>query len=174
MLSDACVHGYYRSTHLRLYIRRCMHPTRSLLSDLQQVSWYIFVEAQDHVLRAYTTIRRTTGYFIIVTCLYICVTTVRNYRLCDWTALLVRNPAEYFLPVLVRVASMSCVVRPHNTDCYASASSVVLSATESGRVWLLYCSRYCIFITTMGWCFTYFLTIPDEVFLMRPFFAFKL
>ena len=43
---------------------------------------------------------------------------------------MVRNPAAYLLPVPVRVTSELYLDRPNNSDCYASASPVVLTDTE--------------------------------------------
>ena len=71
-------------------------------------------------------IRRMTSNLILVTCLYVRVTN----RLGIWTDLPVLNPAAHLLPVPVRGTSESYVGRPHNADCYDSASSEVLTGTE--------------------------------------------
>ena len=66
----------------------------------------------------------------MILCLSLSVTTARNYFIGNWTTLLVRIPAAYMQPVLVRVISMSCVARPHNADCFAPISPAVPKATE--------------------------------------------
>ena len=143
-------------------MRRCMYPTRSSYwATYRNIPWYLLVDA--YLLRANAMTRRLTSNLVLITCLYVRVTTVltRNYCLGNWTALLVRNPTACLLPIPVRGTCGSYVDRPHDAGCYASPSSVVLTDTERWLDGLLYCSRCWTLITTIGWC-CLFLNTPAE------------
>ena len=128
-----------------------MYAIRSLhWATYSNVAWCLLVEA--YLFRANAAmIRRTISNLILVTWLYVRVTTVLLYCLGSWTA--------YLLSALEYITSKQYVDRRHIADCYASASPVVLNAAAHWLDGLLYCSRYWTFITTIGGCCLLFITI---------------
>ena len=150
-VSDVCVHGCSRSTPIygHTYVDVCTLP-----GCCTERPTTMFLDAYSCKL-TYSELMlwsdEMTSHLILVTCLYVRVTTVSVIRPPYWYVIPPHICYQYSIHIFIYIYCFKAI-RRSIAQRWLLCLWVVLIDTDRWLDGLLHCSRYWAFITTIGWC----------------------